>query len=159
MRTRKVNSSSWYYRVADGMGFDSGQHDWCAFWRRVMFGCLLIVCSATIAVVLGSFIVIVTSEVLGWAAASLVSWQWLEMSERASITLFIYMILAGVGALIGIVRYLNENGLPDVGFSRSVGKAAQVVGRTNFVPQDTKDFVRDAYHSFKDKYCYKIEVE
>jgi len=123
-----VRRSSWHWYLAN-FGTSCHADDICAYTREVLAGAWLVALCSTL---IGGFTAVL-SDLLGYLLATLFNWSLIEPRDLTAGTL----IVLGVVAVFVTVFLLRER--VDVNVR-------------------APSFVREAYASWKDKYCVEIEV-
>lgn len=133
MKALKLNKDSWHYKLAHMYDKDIGYGtDICAYTRTLIASfCLLVFVCCIMGMLAGSFLFMIG----GWIAYFL----GYELHGAVIPFTFIYGVSA---VIIGIVW----------------GKAFYEERQWS-QPKKEPGFIRTAYHSWKDKFCMKVEFE
>lgn len=147
MNTFKVKPKSWHYHVVSSYArvsqweLESGKYDFCKYLRKVVSGLFLALLFGLLITVLLAPLTITFS----WVAASLVTFTWVkpdinDMGFWFGVTEIVIICLIGLLALGFFTNeYLKEK---DITLFRKVSPPG---------------FISQAYDSFKNKYCLKVE--
>lgn len=133
MKTLKFSKNSWHYKLARfGDEFsERNLSDICSYTRAFLWGTFLFLLFVTF--MLG--IIFIHGEAIGYVAAMIAQGTFIEPDTLAGICLILY------GALFTIWFFT---------------RAFIIVTEHKFKEDN---FVVNAYHSFKDKYCVRVEVK
>lgn len=133
MKTLKFSKNSWHYKLAR-FGDEFSERDLsniCSYTRAFLWGTLLF--SLFTVFILG--IVVMHGEAIGYVAAMIAQGTFIEPDTLAGICLMLYIAAFTLGLIIYATRTVCEHEFKE------------------------DNFVVNAYHSFKDKYCVRVEVK
>lgn len=133
MKTLKFSKNSWHYKLARfGDEFsERNLSDICSYTRAFLWGTFLFL--LFVAFMLG--IIFIHGEAIGYVAAMIAQGTFIEPDTLAGICLMLY----GAFFILCLITYTTKT-----------------VCEHKFKEDN---FVVNAYHSFKDKYCVRVEVK
>lgn len=138
MKTLKFNSSSWHYQIAEfGNGMPLKTTDICQYGRLFVIGILKVVPFMALFALISYFLVDLVIG-LGFSVAY---WQIMlspvaqAMGGVICLGILVTLIYKAVFAFVDYLRYRND-----------------------IVSEKPDGFVKNAYKSWKHKYCVRIEI-
>lgn len=135
MKPVVFKQDSWHYWLTEFGGWCPRNTDICRYTRAVLRGLLLFLLSAFLVVAIAAL----TGAWFGWAVAS-ITHSFVPPEGLALVFCVALGVVAGTAALLGTLYVLVEKVSPAL---------ADVV---------YDSFASEAYRSFKDKVCFRVEV-
>jgi hypothetical protein len=163
MKQMAINKNSWHYKVAAKFGgLNTYYHDdFCSYMRRVLLGCL-----ALFGITLGCVIVAyLVSSGLFFIYLRLTSNHWPLAGWYAIGCMFDVCILFTctiMGIIVGIavlVEKRKERKQEERQKQREADYAYYDEHGSFPVREPQTHFIREAYAAFKEKTCYRINIE
>jgi hypothetical protein len=157
MNSLTFNKDSWHYKIAtkvvgyrprnddDWYEGASDNNDMCTYTRHVMGALLLI----SVGIALGLYAFYALVEVILGIAFSLMYWSWMFSSLGAVGFVFLSIVSAAYG-IKTLVNRINE--------SRLMNRREYFKHRLNGIVKPD-GFIKNAYKSWKEKYCVRIEFK
>lgn len=146
MKPITLNKNSWHYRLADKYTqrgvWDDGENI-CLYTKQVLKGSVW----ALFLTFILSFVVLSFMDFFIWLYVSISTGLWTTPRELSGFAIVIILLSAcGVVAYIGVqtIEWLKESD------NRFAQKTSSMVNPS---------FISEAYKSFKNKYCIKVEFK
>lgn len=137
MKTIQISRTSWHYRFMKwtGGGYVNAS-DICEYSRMLVFRLIMAAIVGSVMSIMAGFIMFMIGSTIAWAVASIVSLSFLPPEPQVAASLIVGI---GIGVPLALFVLFKQN-------QDAIGEAL-----------DTP-FIRNAFSSWRDKWCARIEI-
>lgn len=132
MKTVIINRNSWHFRAQEFIFKFSSPGDFCSYVRRVLCGTFVIAVLGAVVMVVSGVMLYSTGDFIGWLVSG------------------VFYGFVEIGGGSGFAMLLT--------FASGGGLCLAVRASAPIIAEHRPDFIVDAYHSLKDRVCYRLEI-